>query len=290
MDQRRFIAFLLLSLAVMLLFSNAVSAAASRTAEAGGSAGGRAKAEADAENAAATAKLRQMPTSRQRKPKPPPAAGARPAPLPQVAAAVRCADSIRDARLARSEERLSDAGDAHRTRARRCSARKCRAHGIRDQHDWSGYLGRAGIEERAGRGASASRRRRHAGGRSRRRSQRAMSSSALGIRKTTAIKNVEDLKAALAKPGRAKRSRCRFGAAMTAPQPIATVQLMRRPFAVRAAGDRKLSRCANVEPPADFVDRPSFLADAGDAQRQAARARPMRSASPTCWKTRQLGS
>ena len=41
----------------------------------------------------------------------------------------------------------------------------------------------------------------------------------------------------------------------------------------------------DAEPPADFVDPPSFLMTLHDAERQAAREGRRRSASPSCWKT-----
>ena len=79
----------------------------------------------------------------------------------------------------------------------------------------------------------------------------------IGDPQTTDIKTAATLAAALGetKPGQDFTLQVRHGD--NAPQPR-TVRLMRRPFAV-VRPEIENYRMRDVEPPADFVDRPSFL-------------------------------
>jgi YidC/Oxa1 family membrane protein insertase len=125
----------------------------------------------------------------------------------------------------------------------------------RDQEDWNGYLGDlelksvpGGVQVQvAGAGTPAANAKIEAGD----------VIVGVGNPQTNEIKTAADLTAALVgtKPDQEFTLQVRHGNG--GPQPIA-VRLMRRPFAV-ARPEIENYRMREVEPPKDFVDRPSFL-------------------------------
>ncbi len=125
----------------------------------------------------------------------------------------------------------------------------------RDQHDWSGYLGDLELKnvpggaqvQVVGVGTPAAKAKIEPGD----------VIVGLGNPQTTSVKTADDLATALAdtKPQHEITLQVRHGD--QAPQPR-VVRLMRRPFAV-VRPEIENYRMRKVDPPADFVDRPSFL-------------------------------
>lgn len=255
MDQRRFIAFLLMSFGAMMLYNQlfpppkpAKPAAPAAGAPAAGKDEGKANVPAADANAKAEA---------DEKPKDavaPPAAGA--GAVPAVAAADVPAQfvtlgSIDMASDYRMLVTLTNAGAALH-RAEFASSR------FRDQHDWSGYLGElelknvpGGVQVQVvGAGTPAA---------SAQPAAIEVGDVIVGIGgpQTSEIANVEEFDHALAatEPGQEITLQVRHGD--NGPQ-ARTVRLIRKPFAVlRPESENYAMR--GVKLPADFVDQPSFV-------------------------------
>jgi YidC/Oxa1 family membrane protein insertase len=256
LDQRRFIAFLLIWIGVMMLVNRFIfpPPAPQPGAGAGAVADGK-----DGGKDAAPAADGKAPPAEQA------AVGAAPAvpagPIPAIAAnevplqfaTLGSLDMASDYRMLVT---VTNSGAAVK-RAELTNPR------FRDQHDWSGYLGEVepknapdGVQiQVVGAGTPAA-------------NAKAGDSAAplepgdiivgIGEPQKTAIKTVDDLAQALAptEPGQTITLQIRHGEA--APQ-ARTVVLGRRPFAVvRPEIDNYKLR--DAKPPADFVDPPSFLA------------------------------
>jgi YidC/Oxa1 family membrane protein insertase len=248
LDQRRFISFLMLSVAVMLLFS-ILFPAPPQPKQQPAPAGAQADGQQQANGNLAEDPARQQEADRAQQP-----AGQAPAgELPQMAAAelpkrILTLGSLDPTSGYRMLVMLTTEGGALR-RAEMTSPR------YRDQHDRSGYLGElelapvdGGVEVQVvGAGTPAA--------------EAGISVGdvivGIGSPQTVEIKAAEDLTRALAatEPGQQITLRVRRSAG--APQPR-TVKLMRRPFAVLRP-EIENYQMRGAEPPPGFVDRPSFL-------------------------------
>lgn len=250
MDQRRFISFLLMALGIMLLAYRLFPPPEppKKPAVAAQAANGKAGEKANGEKQAAETDAKKAEQADAAKPQPAanagiPALAADKAPVEYVALG-----SLDPNSGYRMLVTLTNTGAAV-LRAEMASSR------YRDQHDWNGYLGDLELKSVAG-GAEVQ----VVGA--------GTPAAAAGIApgdvivgvgepQTAEIKKPEDLDKALSKtkPDGWITLQVRRGAA----QPQArTVKLMRRPFAL-VRPEIENYRMREVEPPAGFVDRPSFL-------------------------------
>jgi YidC/Oxa1 family membrane protein insertase len=249
LDQRRFFSFLLISLAVFLL-SNQLFPPPPRPKDQPAAAAAKGvKGKADQKGAAPAGDAKKNGKAETEKPQP----AVQPGEVPAVAAA---STPVRYAALGSLDPNsgyrmlvtLTSSGAAV-LRAEMTNSR------YRDQHDWSGYLGDlelkkvpGGIQAQVvGAGTPAANAKIEAGD----------VIVGIGNPQTAAINSMDDLTVALAKSKPDQEITLQVRRAGNALEPR-KVQLMRRPFAI-VRPEIENYQMREINPPADFVDRPSFL-------------------------------
>lgn len=248
MDQRRFFSFLLLSLGVFLLAGRLFPPPPQPVKPQPGAAA-PAKGKEEQKGAAPVGEAKKTEQAEAAKAQPPAQAGDLPAVAPSTLPAQYVSLGSLDPKSGyRMLVTLSNAG-ASVLRAEMSSPR------YRDLQDWSGYLGDLELKnvpggaqvQVVGTGTPAANAKIEPGD----------VIVGVGNPQTTVVKAAGDLTAALAgtKPDQELTLQVRHGD--SGPQPIA-VRLMRRPFAV-VRPEIENYRMREVDAPADFVDRPSFL-------------------------------
>ncbi len=246
MDQRRFIGFLLISLAVMMLAGRLFPPPQPPKPPV---AAVPANAKAEPKGAAPAGDVKKNDQPDAAKPQPPADAGGLPAVAPATVPAQFVALGSLDPDSGyRMLVTLTNSGAAV-LRAEMTNSR------YQDQHNWNGYLGdlelksaQGGVQVQVvGAGTPAADAKIEPGD----------VIVGIGNPQTAEIKKASDLAAALrdTKPGRKITLQVRHGD--QPPQPR-EVQLMRQPFAV-VRPEIENYRMRDVEPPADFANRPSFL-------------------------------